>query len=125
MIKLGTSIINSSGSSIPNLIVNEAKETKTTRSVIHDIPSINNDIVQTMGNKNRRFNVTGWAIQTGSDDLPLKIARNDLQYLAGNTGSVSSDLLTQTQVLYTSVEIDDRSGRPLEFKFGLDVIEVI
>ena len=122
---MGTNIINSSGSSIPNLIANEAKEVKLTRSIIHDIPSINNDIIHTMGNKNRRFNITGWAIQTGSDDLPLKTARNDLQYLAGNTGSVSSDLLTQTQVLYTNVDIDDRSGRPLEFKFTLEVIEVI
>jgi len=122
---MGATIINSSGSSIPNLVVNEIKEVKVNRYVIHDIPSINNDIIQNMGNKNRRFSIRGWAIQTGSNNVPLQTARNDLQYLMGNTGSISSDLLTLTQVLYTNVDIDDKGGRPFEFKFGLEAVEVI
>jgi len=122
---MGASLINASGSSIPNLVINEIKETKVTRNVILDVPAADRDIVQSMGNKNRRYTIDGWAIQTGSNNLPLQTARNDLQYLVGRTGSISSDIMTALQVQFLSLDIDDRGGRPLEFKFKLDAVEVI
>lgn len=122
--KMGASLINASGSTIPNLVVNEIKETKVTRNVILDVPAANQDIVQTMGNKNRRYVINGWAIFTGSSN-PLPTARNDLQYLVGRTGSISSDIITQLQVLFFDLDIDDKGGRPLEFKFSLEAVEVI
>jgi len=123
--KMGATIINASGSSIPNLVVNEIKEVKVNRFVILDIPATDKDVVQSMGNKNRRYAIDGWAIQTGSNNLPLQTARNDLQYLVGRTGSISSDIMTALQVQFLSLDIDDRGGRPLEFKFKLDAVEVI
>jgi len=122
---MGATIINASGSSIPNLVVNEIKEVKVNRFVILDIPATDKDVVQSMGNKNRRYTIDGWAIQTGSNNLPLQTARNDLQYLVGRTGSVSSDIISQLQVLFLDVDIDDKGGRPLEFKFKIDAVEVI
>lgn len=122
---MGATIINASGSSIPNLVVNEIKEVKVNRFVILDIPATDKDVVQSMGNKNRRYAIDGWAIQTGSNNLPLQTARNDLQYLVGRTGSISSDIMTALQVQFLSLDIDDRGGRPLEFKFKLDAVEVI
>jgi len=122
---MGASLINASGSSIPNLVINEIKETKVTRNVILDVPAADRDIVQSMGNKNRRYAIDGWAIQTGSNNLPLQTARTDLQNLVGRTGSISSDIISQLQVLFLNVDIDDKGGRPLEFKFKIDAVEVI
>lgn len=122
---MGSNIINASGSSIPNLIINEIKEIKVTRYVVHDVLAADQDIIQTMGNKNRKFNLSGWAYQTGSNNTPLQTARDDLLYLSGRTGSFSSDIITSIQVFYNNLEIDDKGGRPFEFKFSIDAIEVI
>ena len=129
---MGASIINASGSSIPNLIVNEIKETKVTKGVILEVPASNQDILQQMGDKNRRFIINGWAYLTGSSTLTgsnnltqLQTARSDLLYLVGKTGSLSSDIVAQIQVLYLNVDIDDKGGRPFEFKFGIDAVEII
>ena len=121
---MGASIINASGSTIPNLVVNEIKEVKVTRSIIFDVPASDQDIVQTMGNKNRRYTIGGWAVVTGSIN-PLSTARDDLQYLIGRTGSISSDIMTKLQVFFFDLGIDDKGGRPFEFKFALEAVEVI
>lgn len=122
---MGASIINASGSTIPNLVVNEIKEAKVNRYVILDVPSVNRDVVQSMGNKNRRFTLGGWAIQTGSSNLPLQTARNDLQYLVGRTGSISSNIISPLQVFFLNLDVDDKGGRPMEFKFTVEAVEVI
>lgn len=122
---MGGNIINASGSSIPNLIINDIKEIKVTRHVVHDVLAADQDIIQTMGNKNRTYAISGWAYQTGSDNIPLQTARTDLFYLLGTTGSISSDIISSLQVLFTELNIDDKGGRPMEFKFDLQAIEVI
>jgi hypothetical protein len=119
------SIVNVSGSTIPNLVVNDIKVTKVTRAVILDIPTANKDVLQVIGNKNRRFVLSGWAIQSGSSSQPLIDAQSNLEALMGNTGSISSNILPVTQVLFLNVEVGDKGGRPLEFTFSIDAVEVI
>ena len=120
-----TSIVNVSGSVLPNLVVNDIKVTKVARAVILDIPTSNKDVIQSIGNKNRRFVLSGWAIKSGSTDTPLIDALSNLTALTGTTGSISSNILSSTQVFFLNVETDDKGGRPMEFTFSIDAVEVI
>lgn len=117
-------LINASGSTVPNIVVDQVLEGKVSRTVIHNLPTTNKDIIQEMGAKNRTYTIKGWAIQTGSSAV-LATARNDLQYLVNRTGSLNSDIMTQTQVFFTGLVIDDRGGRSLEFRFSLNAVEVV
>ena len=118
-----TTIYNNAGSSIDHIVVNQVSEVKTSRTVIHDIPASDKDLIQLLGTKNKRYSLKGFAINTGSVDLST--VRTNLHQLVGTTGSIESDIITQTHVFYSSLEINDKGSRPMEFGFSMDVVEVI
>lgn len=117
-------VVNSAGTTIPNIIVNDISERHAARTVVFDLPTAAKDTIQNMGTKNTVFQIKGWAFKTGSA-AALSVARTNLTALKGTTGSINSDLMTQTHVFYQDVRIRDRGGRIYDFEFTIDAIEVI
>jgi len=103
--------------------VEKVIERKTNRTVIHDLPGANKDIIQDLGTKCRKFTIIGTALSNPSITF--------LRSLPGTTGSIqfSNDkgfeIIPLTQVFYISVNFSDESGKPFERGFTLQAVEII
>jgi len=101
--------------------VTRCVERKLHRTVIHDLPGANKDLLQKVGTKNRRFRIQGDCLHASGSAW--------LRALPGTTGSVSYTdsrghvFLPLTNVFYISVDLQDRAGRPFERKFTLEAVE--
>lgn len=118
-----TYIYDSSGNLLQNTCVNSISETRYSKFIVHSLPGMNNEIIQSMGSKNRIFRLEGVSLSID--------ASTNLRSLIGTTGSiqVTNDyghtLLSQTQVFYKDVDFQDKGSRPLERNFKLEVVEVL
>ncbi len=105
--------------------VTNVTEIKTDRTVIHDLPGADYDVIQSMGLKNRKFRIEGVIFYN------VESSAQYFRDLIGHTGSISGSddrgytTLPQTQVFYTGVSFEDRGGRPFVKRFILDAVEVI
>ncbi len=104
-------------------IITKISEKKVSRTVVHDLPSADFDIIQKMGRKNRTFSLAG-ECYTSSGSAWIRA-------LPSTTGSISyttalgTEFLPQTNVLFTNIDFQDVGGRPLERKLSLDAVEII
>jgi hypothetical protein len=121
-------ILRDSGSNVvPNIIISEIKKIKMTDEIFHGIPLSDKDIVQMMLDKNRRYRIVGFGIFIG-DAINYPKQRADLYTLNGTQGSLSVTELTPdiyVPVLYYEVNINEEAGRPFEFGFSINAIEVV
>jgi hypothetical protein len=111
------------GTPLKSGIANQITEQKIQRTVVHDIPMANFDVIQSMGTKNRVFAIKGYTYNDSGSAW--------LRALPGTTGSINYidergyNIIPITNVFFSKIDFEDRGGRPQERSFTLDVIEVI
>ncbi len=119
---MGVLIYNSSYSPILQCWIEKITETKIQRTVIQDLPTANQDFIQSLGTKNRTFDLNGGVSGSGVAQI---------RALPGTTGSFlavdawGTTMIPQTQVFFMDVKFSDDANSPLMRKFSLSTVEVV
>jgi hypothetical protein len=116
----GSAYLYNSGSiKLLNVIVVEVNEGFEYKNAILSLPLGNKDILQGLGLRNKRYRISGEALSN------LPTARTDLFLLNGTNGYISTAIIPMTPVMFYNMEIVDKGGRPFEFKFQVEAVEII
>jgi hypothetical protein len=97
-------------------------------NVTEDVPNKNsinyfpsgNYTIYDLGNKNRIFTIQG-EITTSL----MSLAKSNVKLCEGSSGSIETDYIPKTSVIFNKVNFIDKMDNPLVTKFELEAIELI
>lgn len=111
-------LFNSLGNPVQNIFFTDIVETTVYKNVVLEIPFNNMDIIQGFGLRNKTYRITGESV------FSLASTRLALLGIEGTPGYLVTDIIPQTYVLFQNLDIKQRAGRPLEFVFSIEAVEI-
>jgi hypothetical protein len=111
-------LFDSFGNPIQNIFFTDIIETTVYKNVVLEIPFSNADVIQGFGLRNRTYRITGESV------FSLASTRLALLAIDGTPGYLVTDVIPQTNVLFQNLDIKQKAGRPFEFVFSMDAVEI-